>query len=605
MLRKYPRLRLLTLLLLLALPFVIVPGCGGGGGGANEQFALSLSGSHGQVRVNGTLHSLPWSGEFDEDTTVDLEAVPDSGYGFTDWSGDLSGSTNPTSVSMTSDKSVTANFSNGAPPQHTLSISGNNGRVRVDGTLHALPWSGQFNEGANVDLEAVPDSGYGFTDWSGDLSGSTNPTSVSMTSDKSVTANFSNGAPPQHTLSISGNNGRVRVDGTLHALPWSGQFNEGANVDLEAVPDSGYQFSHWSGDLSGSTNPTSITMTANKTVTATFEPIPRTLHLSGSHGRVRVNGILRSLPWSGQFNHGTNVTLEALPDTCYEFSHWLWDLSGSTNPTSITMTSNKTIAANFSCIQYALNLSGTHGRVRVNGTLHGLPWSVQFDCGATVDLEAVPDSGYRFTDWSGDLTGSANPTTITMTSDKNVTANFWPEDIPFFFRPDQFNGKDTYVDSAYPDDNYYSENYMMSGVWNTTDCLSLVQFNEVAGIPSNATIVSATLSLYCFNYLDTAEFFDVHRIMQSWNSTTVTWNNCPAWDPYSYDQVAISGSGWKNWHVTDLVQDWIDGTRSNHGFLIKMQGSLGQNYRARPSFRSSEYGTESLRPKLTGTYRAP
>jgi len=33
MLRKYPRLMLLTLLLLLALPFVIAPGCGGGGGG--------------------------------------------------------------------------------------------------------------------------------------------------------------------------------------------------------------------------------------------------------------------------------------------------------------------------------------------------------------------------------------------------------------------------------------------------------------------------------------------------------------------------------------------------------------------------------------------
>jgi uncharacterized repeat protein (TIGR02543 family) len=44
-------------------------------------------------------------------------------------------------------------------------------------------------------------------------------------------------------------------------------------VTLTANPESGYQFSGWSGDLSGSANPTTITMNSNKSATATFTPI--------------------------------------------------------------------------------------------------------------------------------------------------------------------------------------------------------------------------------------------------------------------------------------------------------------------------------------------
>jgi len=41
-----------------------------------------------------------------------------------------------------------------------------------------------------------------------------------------------------------------------------------------------------------------------------------------------------------------------------------------------------------------------------------------------VTLTAAPGAGYRFSGWSGDLTGAANPAQITMTSAKTVTATF-------------------------------------------------------------------------------------------------------------------------------------------------------------------------------------
>ena len=42
------------------------------------------------------------------------------------------------------------------------------------------------------------------------------------------------------------------------------------------------------------------------------------------------------------------------------------------------------------------------------------------------------DSGYVFDHWSGDASGSANPRTVTMNSDKNITAHFvlFPTSVP-------------------------------------------------------------------------------------------------------------------------------------------------------------------------------
>ena len=56
-------------------------------------------------------------------------------------------------------------------------------------------------------------------------------------------------------------------------------YSPGTDVQLTAVPAAGWSFSGWSGGLSGSTNPATITMDGNKTVTATF-----TQNSSGSSG---------------------------------------------------------------------------------------------------------------------------------------------------------------------------------------------------------------------------------------------------------------------------------------------------------------------------------
>ena len=75
----------------------------------------------------------------------------------------------------------------------------------------------------------------------------------------------SNPSSTQFSLAVS-----VVGSGGVTANPPGGVYDSGTVVTLTATPGSGYVFSGWSGDLSGNTNPATITMNANKTVTATF-----------------------------------------------------------------------------------------------------------------------------------------------------------------------------------------------------------------------------------------------------------------------------------------------------------------------------------------------
>ena len=71
------------------------------------------------------------------------------------------------------------------------------------------------------------------------------------------------GGPTTYRLSIV-------VEGQGHVSPDSGTFTDGDSITITAIPSSGWSFSHWGGQGSGSQNPISITMGSDKTVYAYF-----------------------------------------------------------------------------------------------------------------------------------------------------------------------------------------------------------------------------------------------------------------------------------------------------------------------------------------------
>lgn len=68
-----------------------------------------------------------------------------------------------------------------------------------------------------------------------------------------------------------------------------------------------------------------------------------------------------------------------------------------------------------------------------------------YDDGTVVTVEATPAAGWSFSGWSGALTGSTNPTTVTMDSDKSVTATFTEDAV---YDPDSLTVTMTGQDAA-------------------------------------------------------------------------------------------------------------------------------------------------------------
>ena len=151
---------------------------------------------------------------------------------------------------MDANKSVTANF---AQPGFDLTT---NPSPIGGGTVTG---GGTYASGTYVTVNAVPAAGYGFANWSGDCSG-TGTCSVTMNADKSVTANFEKA----FTLTAT------PVPSAGGTVTGGGVYVSGADVTVSATTNSGYTFARWSGDCSG-TGTCSLTMNADKTVTAHFE----------------------------------------------------------------------------------------------------------------------------------------------------------------------------------------------------------------------------------------------------------------------------------------------------------------------------------------------
>jgi hypothetical protein len=70
------------------------------------------------------------------------------------------------------------------------------------------------------------------------------------------------------------------------------------------------------------------------------------------------------------------------------------------------------------------------GDVEVGGYMPSdYPVTRSGEVGDRVSLEAVPADGYYFVGWSGDLTGSENPTEVRLSSDVEIIAHFFPEEF--------------------------------------------------------------------------------------------------------------------------------------------------------------------------------
>ena len=215
--------------------------------------------------------------------------------------------------------------------------------------------------------------------------------------------------------------------GTL--TPTTTQFEEGETVVLNATPSTEYTFFAWSG-VSGSSASTSIVMDSDKAVTAVFTKKRYALNIS-IEGEGEVNEKIIKAGVSTDYNSGTIIELSASPAIEWVFVKWKGDFSEVENPTQISIDKPKNITAVFEKKQYPLSIEiEGNGSVEEKIIKPGL--ANDYNSGTIIQLNAVPENGWSFLKWSGDLLSSKNPIEITVDMAKTIKAEF--------FNPDQFTG---------------------------------------------------------------------------------------------------------------------------------------------------------------------
>jgi len=360
------------------------------------------------VSVQGQGTTTPAAGDhtYDEGVQVAILAAAADGWHFVRWQGDVSATSAAASVTMNADKAVTAVFEEDAA-QYALT-------VQVQGQGTTTPAAGQhtYDDGTVVPLSAAAADGWHFVRWQGDVAGTSPSSSITISSNKSVTAVFEQDAA-QYTLTVN-------VQGQGATTPAAGQhtYDEGAAVPLTATPAGGWHFVRWEGDASGAQESTQVTMDSAMTVTAVFERDTAQYALT-----VNVQGQGTTTPAAGQhtYDQGAQVNLGATPAQGWHFVRWEGDVSGVNPNVGVTMDSSKSVTAVFEqdAAQYTLTVN-----VQGDGTTDPNAGQHSYDANAAVEVAATAADGWHFVRWQGDATGTAPTLTVTMDRGKSVTAVF-------------------------------------------------------------------------------------------------------------------------------------------------------------------------------------
>jgi hypothetical protein len=201
-------------------------------------------------------------------------------------------------------------------------------------------------------------------------------------------------------------------------------------------------------------------------------------------------------------------------------------------------------------------------------------------------------------------TNSTDSNTATVTITVNPTVILEQNII---IQPGPIEGKDCDVSSSTAVVNF--GNYPNLFIGNTIDpsiARAYLQFN-LSAIPTGVDIVSADLKLYHNSSTGTTDLtIRIHKVTSSWQENTLTWINQPDYHPTpeSSRLVNVDITDWLSWDITNLLQEWLDGSTPNYGLVLKdTDEALGNTYIQ--CFSSDYIDETSLRPKLEIIYLAP
>lgn len=479
----------------------------------------------------GAVTRAPDQAQYASGTAVTLTAAPSSGYEFTRWAGDVSGTANPATVTMSANRSVSAVFTS-TTPMFALSTAAS---PATGGSVSRSPRQDEYAPGTAVTLTAAPAAGYEFTRWEGDLAGTANPATVTMDAAKSVVAVFT--PTTYYTLTV---NLSPPAGGSVSRSPDLAQYAPGTVVTLRATPAAGYAFSRWEGGLSGTSNPATIAMTADRSVTAVFtdKEAPLIELSPASLSFTAVRGTDAPAAEAVTVMNADGGTLSGLVRS-YPDGRPGWlaaTLAGSVAPTTLTV---------------QVSMYDAFGRPLAAGT---------YSSRVAVASPAASNSPQHVT------------VTFTVLAEGSLTVVAAADNTVRYSSSDG-----TWANTVYAGDPLdVGLDYLSSGVGTEhTEAAAALLFGvqpQIAG----RSIARATLRLYVHTLradLTVTPRIRVSALASVWNPGTLTWN---AWKTLLVETAGAStldapsnAAVPLDFDVTTIVRNWASGSWTEYGLQLE------------------------------------
>ena len=331
----------------------------------------------------------------------------------------------------------------------------------------------------------------------------------------------------------------------------AGSYSIGSDVVLTAIPDAGYSFSYWEGDISSMQNPLTIKVDAEKSVNAVFEPLPIAFDSVVSS----VDGV--SLSWNN-LAWATNYTIyrgiTSVPssaeilvelentgncsylDTTGEVgeTYWYWiEANGAVDSVmSEPMTGKKEKPIIISSITYE----------NLRGATHSNPTTYQE---GTLVIFTYPESiiGYTFAGW--------NPQQISadMIGDQIVSATWTANKYEISYNANGGSGEMTSTSAIYDVDTEIAENgftfagHIFKG-WSTS-VDGTVEYSPNQNVKNLTSMQNGVVVLYAVWKAETyAVTFNANGGEGTMSSQTYTYGVEQALTANAFTREGYTFAGW-------------------------------------------------------------
>ena len=344
------------------------------------------------------------AGNYKHGDEVTVAATPSAGYKFLNWTenDNVVSEELEFSFNITSNRNLVANFEL-LTYDVNVSVSPEN--------AGAVTGAGNYTHGDEVTVTATPNAGYRFVSWTenGNVVSEVSEYSFTITNDRNFVANFelldydvTATASPENAGAVTG----------------TGNYTHGETVTLTVTPNVGYKFVNWTenGNVVSEESEYSFTITNDRNLVANFELLDYDIN-------VTVNPINSGVvTGEGNYYHGEEVTLTAIPNVGYRFVSWTENGIVVSEETTYTfvISPDRNLVANFELLDYDVTATASPENA---GSVTG---AGNYKHGDEVTLTATPNFGYKFVSWTenDNVVSEELEFVFNITSNRNLVANF-------------------------------------------------------------------------------------------------------------------------------------------------------------------------------------